>query len=71
MAEMGSTAVLAAPAEVSMEATEFSTDQVDLSTQSLASLRTPPGSSLSLAIDRVLAEGKSDAVVSAGFSSKI
>jgi hypothetical protein len=71
MAEMGSTAVLAAPAEVSMEAAEFSTDQVDLSTQSLASLRTPPGSPLSLAIDRVLAEGKSDVVVSAGFSSKI
>jgi len=52
-----------------IEPAEFGTAQVDLSAESLADLHTLSGSPLSLAVERVLEEGKSGAPVSASFSA--
>jgi hypothetical protein len=48
---------------------EFGTVLPDLSAESLTTLRTLSGSALSLAIQRILEEGKTAAVVSAGFNA--
>ena len=56
-------------AEADIEPAEFGTTPVELSVESLADLRTLPGSPLSLAVERVLEEGRSGALVSARFNS--
>lgn len=57
------------PSGSSTELAEFSTELVDLSAESLMTLRTSSESALSLAIQRILEEGKTSAVVSAGWQS--